>query len=103
MALEDAAPAEAAQILGLTLAAVRHSQVAPDVALDDDLLWFACKAWNRGVELHAQRHRAEALQLCSLAMQLLPLLSEAPRAALSPKMSTTFALLTAARRTLGEA
>ena len=82
------------------LSTLKRSSLAPDAALDDDIHWLLCRGWNLGVGLHAQRRRTEALQLCSLAMQLLGQLTEKHRRTLSPRMTSSFALLTASRSVL---
>lgn len=91
---------EVAHQLAMTISTLRRAQPQPSDVLDEALQWFLVKTWNFGVEQHAQRRRTEAVQLCSLAMQLLPMLTATSRLALSDRLTSTFALLTASRRTL---
>lgn len=103
MVMEKEQVQDILQTLGLIMASVKQSRLAPNEMLDDDILWFLVKSWNCGVELHAQRRRTEALQLCGLAMQVLQLLSANKREAMSERLTTTFAVLTASRAPRGGA
>ncbi|EDQ89127.1 uncharacterized protein MONBRDRAFT_25746 [Monosiga brevicollis MX1] len=77
---------------------LRQSPALRSACTESQVLWFVVKAWNLGIEMHANA-LPRGQDLCNLAMVMLPLLSATCRPVLEERMKRDFVTVAAAAAT----